>query len=167
MNCAQCGQPARFIEQYGQWWCDACQHYTRGPAPPGAVAAGAAPKSSIGGKVLKVIGALFVVAFGLGLVGSLLGDDHKAEVSVFCKGIAAGVECTARHTSGGANAKACFDVSFACEDGSKAIAKRCMTVAPEDTSTQLIKVEAFSKADTCAPVPGSLEVAIGKVSKAD
>ncbi len=72
----------------------------------------------------------------------------NAEVQVECKGEGDAVKCEVEHTKGDAKVKACWDIKFKCENGTKVTGKGCETVKAGETEThKLKKLKNFKKCD--------------------
>jgi hypothetical protein len=79
---------------------------------------------------------------GIALLGlcALLGCEGRAEIHVTCKVQRQGVVCTADHVQGNAAGKACWDLSFTCQNGTKAKTQACQVVEPK--GTEIVRVDA-------------------------
>jgi hypothetical protein len=96
---------------------------------------------------------------GLAIAGAYvyyLVYGGRAEVSVDCvPADGDAIECTARHTGGGADAKACWNIVIECANGHKPIGPACVDV-PADGQASVTLVESdFRGLDKCDTPTGS------------
>ncbi len=73
----------------------------------------------------------------------------KAKVSVACGGIVAGIQCTLRHTGGGATAKASWNVVAKCENGVSATGHASGVVGPHQSQQVVLKPAQFEGLTKC------------------
>lgn len=96
-------------------------------------------------RALGVVVAVLAVGYG----AYQLFYASRAEVSVQCTADPTGVQCTATHTTGGAKAKACWQVELSCKDGTRHVAPACTVVEPGKTSTVTVTEQSFSGHAMC------------------
>lgn len=107
------------------------------------------------GKWWKVAGTVAVAALGIGGFAYQQFYSGRAEVHVECQQLLTGVRCTAEHRSGGADAKACWDVRFTCNNGKQTVGHACTVVADGATNEVVIPHAEFRGIEGCDGVKAS------------
>jgi hypothetical protein len=94
----------------------------------------------------------------------LSAGGGEAHIEVDCKGTNTTIDCTVRHVEGEARAKACWDLSFACENGEKVTGAGCQVVGPGETTVKSIPITELRNHAACDKVAKS-EVLNLKISE--
>ena len=101
------------------------------------------------GKVRTGFSAL-IVGLGLGV-----GCGGRAEIFVQCKMEANAIVCTAEHMKGTAAGKACWDLVFTCENGTKLKHTSCKVVEPKSKAIVRLESKEIKDFDKCDRVAQS------------
>ena len=101
---------------------------------------------------LQTFGGLVLGVAMIGFYGYRYFYSGRAEVSVTCAPNESRVACQATHTSGGADATACWDLRLACRNGHLSIAHGCGFVVRDGTADVNFSAAQFSKLDECDEV---------------
>lgn len=95
--------------------------------------------------------ALVALGAGVGLHGKVWGPAAKVTVSCRAKGMAAkeGYLCTPKHVSGYQDARACWDLTLVCKNGTRLTEHVCAQVTLGDVRESYVPFEYSPGADQC------------------
>lgn len=79
----------------------------------------------------------------------VVGCGGRAQIFVECKQEGAAFVCTAEHIKGMAAGKACFDLVFACQNGTTARKTTCQVVEPKSKAVVRIETKDIKNFDQC------------------
>jgi hypothetical protein len=92
----------------------------------------------------------------LGLIlaapGCSFSAGDQAKVAVDCLGGETNIDCTVTHKQGKGRAKACWDLTFDCQNGAKVTGAGCQEVGPGETQHKLIPIGELKNNAACDKV---------------
>jgi hypothetical protein len=88
---------------------------------------------------------------GMVVLGALAwaGCSGRAELYVECAPDRDGLRCTVEHQKGNDTAKACWDVTFTCRNGTEARGSACQVVEPGGKAVTRMPLREIRNADRC------------------
>lgn len=92
-------------------------------------------------RVKAIVGALAVI--GAAVYGYFHIHHQRARVNVECAGSPAGIRCTLKHVSGGADTHTCWKVRVACKNGAQLESFACADVAAGGKAAKLLPQKSF------------------------
>ena len=84
-----------------------------------------------------------------------LSSGGDARVKVDCEGGETAITCDVNHAEGNDRAKACWDLSFQCANGTHVAGSSCQEVDPGETAQRVIPLGQLKNASQCDQVVAS------------